>query len=251
MHQAAESITGCHEHDAKGRNTSKPTFTSDTVTYDSRTMTLFEDGTVSLSTIEDRVRIPLALPEAEDGYQHQFIESDDWELTESTLSKRDGSYYLHLGFRRFATETEREAANDHENEATIEDGTVLGVDLGVANLAVTSTGLFISGDELTHWQREYENRRASMQQTDTRWAHRNMQRVGRKEDGQFTIILHEVSNAIITEAKQTTVHILCSKSLTVSATAFQGRRGTTAGPSANYTSSSRTRPFPRESVFDR
>ena len=200
-HQAAEAITGCQEHDAKGRKTSKPTFTADTVTYDSRTMTLFDDGTVSLSTVENRVRIPLALPEDEDGYQHQFIENDDWELTESTLTRRDGSYYIHLGFRRFATEAERKAKKDHAEDTTAEDGTVLGVDLGVANLAVTSTGTFIGGDELTHWQREYEKRRASMQQVGTRWAHRDMQRVGRKEKTRFTILLHEAANAIVADAK--------------------------------------------------
>jgi putative transposase len=199
-HQAAEAITGCHEHDANGRKTSKPTFTADTVTYDSRTMTLFDDGTISLSTVENRVRIALSLPEDEDGYQHRFIDSDDWELTESTLSRRDGSYYIHLGFRRFATEAEREAQKEHNEDTTTEDGTVLGVDLGVANLAVTSTGVFISGDELTHWQHEYEQRRASMQQTGTRWAHVDMQRVGRKEEGRFMVMLHEASNALVDEA---------------------------------------------------
>jgi putative transposase len=199
-HQTAEAITGCHEHDAKGRNTSKPTFTADTVTYDSRTMTLFDDGTVSLSTVENRVRIPLDLPKDENGYQHRFIDSDEWELTESTLTRRGGSYYIHLGFRRFATDAEREAKKDHNEDTTTEDGTVLGVDLGVANLAVTSTGLFISGDELTHWQNEYEQRRTSMQQTGTRWAHIDMQRVGRKEESRFTIILHEAANAIVDEA---------------------------------------------------
>lgn len=200
-HQAAEAITGCHEHDAKGRKTSKPTFSADTVTYDSRTMTLFDDGTISLSTAENRVRIPLALPDDEDGYQHEFIDTEEWELTESTLTRRDGSYNIHLGFRRFATEAEREAKKDHANDTTTEDGTVLGVDLGVANLAVTSTGTFIAGDELDHWQREYEERRASMQQHGTRYAHEAMQRVGRKQTTRFEILLHEASNAIITEAK--------------------------------------------------
>lgn len=199
-HQAAEAISGCHERDEKGYKTSKPSFTADTVTYDSRTMTLFDDGTVSLSTVKDRVRVPLDLPKDEDGYQHQFIESDKWELTETTLHKRDGEYYIHLGFRRYATDAEREAKKDHVEDTTTENRTVLGVDLGVANLAVTSTGLFISGDELTHWQNEYEKRRASMQETGTRWAHRDMQRVGQKEEGRFTVLLHEASNAIVDEA---------------------------------------------------
>ena len=40
-----------------------------------------------------------------------------------------------------------------------ENGTVLGVDLGIENIAVTSTGTFWSADELTHWRTEYVERR--------------------------------------------------------------------------------------------
>lgn len=96
--QAAEAITGCHVHERQGRRTSKPTFTAPTVTYDSRTMTLFEDNTVSLSTINGRIRCPLVLPRNDDGYQWQFLHDDRWEVTESTLTVRDGTYYSILGF---------------------------------------------------------------------------------------------------------------------------------------------------------
>jgi hypothetical protein len=75
-HQAAEAITGCHEHDRQGRKTSKPEFTAPTVTHDTRTMMLFDDHTVSLSTVDGRVRCPLVLPEDDDGYQWQFLADD-------------------------------------------------------------------------------------------------------------------------------------------------------------------------------
>jgi transposase len=52
-------------------------------------------------------------------------------------------------------------------QATTENGTVLEVDLGLNNLAVTSMGLFWTGDEFDHWRCEYENRRGSLQQTTT------------------------------------------------------------------------------------
>lgn len=196
-HQTAEAITGCHERRSKRLKVSKPNFTAPTVTYDTRTMTLFEDNSVSLSTVEGRVRCPLVLPQNDDGYQWQFLNDERWELTESTLTARDGAYYLHMGFRRFRTEQEREA-----DQETAENGTVLGVDLGVKNLAATSTGMFVSGGELTHWQNEYEKRRGSLQQTGTRWAHEAMQHVGRKEETRFTILLHEASNAILAEARE-------------------------------------------------
>jgi hypothetical protein len=47
-HQAAQAITGCLERRSNGKKVSKPTFTTPTVKYDTRTMTLFDDETVSL-----------------------------------------------------------------------------------------------------------------------------------------------------------------------------------------------------------
>ena len=45
-------------------------------------MTLFDDDTVSLATTDSRVRYELVLPD-EDGYQHQYLDSGEWEVTES------------------------------------------------------------------------------------------------------------------------------------------------------------------------
>ena len=58
---------------------------------------------------------------------------------------------------------------------------VLGVELGVENIAVTLTGVFWSGAELYHGRREYEKRRASMQKRGTIYAHGAMKRVGERE----------------------------------------------------------------------
>jgi hypothetical protein len=105
-HRAAQAITGCIERRSNGKQVSKPTFTAPTVTCDTRTMVLFDDDTVSLSTTENRVRCPLALPDADadadDGYQRQSLDSKEWSITESTLTVRDGDgdYFLHCTAHR-------------------------------------------------------------------------------------------------------------------------------------------------------
>lgn len=132
--QVAEAIRSIDERRQRGQRVSKPVFRSPTVTYGTRTMTLFEDGWVSLTTLGERAACRLVLPSDGDGYQHQYLEDDAWEVTESTLTRRDGEYYLHLGFRRPAPTTE-----------STEHRTVLGVDLGIEHLAVTSTAQFFSG----------------------------------------------------------------------------------------------------------
>jgi len=190
-HQAADAMRSSVEQHGHCL-APKPSFTTPTIRYDSRTMTLFDDGTVSLSTIESRVRCPLVLPEDEDGYQQQFLRSDSWTLTESTLTIRDGSFYLHLGFSRPVSKTDSTAA----------DGTVLGVDLGVDNIAVTSTAQFFSGAELNHRRREFERIRGQLQQTGTRSARRTLRSMGGREQRHARERLHRIANEIVAEAHQ-------------------------------------------------
>ena len=204
-HHAAQAITGCLERRSNGKQVSKPTFTAPTVTYDTRTMTLFDDDTVSLSTTESRVRCELALPEAEDGYQRQYLDSDHWSVAESTLTARDGDYFLHIGFRRHKIEIERDTA---------EDGTVLGVDLGIENLAVTSTARFINGRELSHNLREFEKVRAGLQQTGTRSAHRTLEQSSGRERRYVRDVVHQASNAIVDEALRYECDVIAFEDLT-------------------------------------
>ena len=204
-HQAAQAITGCIERRSNGKKASKPTFTAPTVKYDTRTMTLFDDDSVSLSTTESRVQCNLALPEADDRYQRQYLDSDEWRVTESTLPARNGDYFLHIGFRRHKNDTERNTA---------EDGTVLGVDLGIENLAVTSTAYFFSGRELTHDLREFEKVRAGLQQTGTRSAHRTLEQSSGRELRYVRDALHQASNAIVDEALRYECDVIAFEDLT-------------------------------------
>jgi putative transposase len=120
-HRAAAALDGVEaiEDLDDHYKTSRPEFTSNTVKYDTRTMTLFEDGSVSLSTVDGRIRCDLNLPDDEDGYQHEYLTDNEWELTESTLSKRDGEYYLHLGFRKPKPEKQVEQQGDDEDRTVL------------------------------------------------------------------------------------------------------------------------------------
>jgi len=196
-HQAAAALDGVEaiEDLDEHYKTSRPEFTSNTVKYDTRTMTLFDDGSVSLSTVDGRIQCDLNLPDEEDGYQHEYLNDDDWEVTESTLSKRDGEYYLHFGFRKNKPEKQVEIQDDNE------DRTVLGVDLGIVNTATTSTAYFASGRELRHRHREFERIRGNLQQTGTQSAHRTIQQMSGRESRYLRDQLHQVANRILEEAR--------------------------------------------------
>jgi transposase len=95
-----------------------------------------------------------------------------------------------------------------------EDGTVLGVDLGIENLVVTSTASFVSGRELTHNLREFEKVRAGLQQTGTRSAHRTLEQSSRRELRYVRDVLHRASNALIDEALRYDCDIIAFEDLT-------------------------------------
>ncbi|MFB6251754.1 MAG: RNA-guided endonuclease InsQ/TnpB family protein [Halobellus sp.] len=184
---ACKSVAARRE---QGKSASKPDFTAPHVVYDHRSAT-FHDDYVSLATVEGRIEADYVLPENPDGTPHQeYLFSDAYEITGAELHRTDGEWQLHI-----RTRTDIES----EPEAT-ENRTVLGVDLGVNNLAVTSTGTFWSGDDFDHWRREYEKRRGDLQQCGTRWAHQNLAAVGRQESGRFKQLLHRISNELVEEA---------------------------------------------------
>jgi transposase, IS605 OrfB family, central region len=194
-HEVASSIQACIERRNKDKKATQPHFTSKSITYDRRTLTVFPvKEQVSLTVLggHSRVRADLALPNDEDGYQYQYLHNGEWEYTESTLHHRDGEWYLHLGYRKEKPEP--------EVGSTTQNGTVLGVDLGVNQIAVTSTARFFSAGKLNHARREFEKTRGDLQECGTQSAHRTLQQVGGREDEYVKNALHSVANGIVREA---------------------------------------------------
>ncbi|MDG5757922.1 transposase [Natronococcus sp. A-GB1] len=175
----------------RDKEASLPTFTSPFVEYNQRNAT-FHDDHATLSTVDGRITAEYVLPDENRDTPHsKYLFSDDYETTGATVHYRETTdeFYLHV----------RTKADVGDPEPP-ENGTVLGVDLGVENIAVTSTGVFWAADELDHWHREYEKRRASMHQRGTRYAHEAIQRVGETETGRFEQVFHCIANEILDEA---------------------------------------------------
>ena len=187
-HQAAEAIKRALAAEEAGRPFSKPDFSSPSVVYDSRTLTVFDDDTASLTTTDDRVRCDLVAPA--DAYQRRYLDDEDWEPAKSTLRYRDGKFVLHLGFRKPAPPA----------TGPPEEGTVLGVAFGVENVAVTSTACFFPAGELVHRHREFAATRRSLEDADGRNADRAFRRVATREEGYVRDELHRIANGIVAEA---------------------------------------------------
>jgi putative transposase len=205
--KAAEACKSVVEKWKQGKKASMPHFTSSHLVYDHRTATFHEEY-VTLATTDDRIEADYVLPDEDRDTPHsEYLFSDEYETTGAELHYRDGSWMLHIHCK---TDVE----SDTSVQVTAENGTVLGVDLGVDNLAVTSTGMFWVGDEFDHWRREYEKRRGDLQEHGTRWAHKNIQSVGRKEEGRFKQTLHRISNDLVSEARKHGCSVIAFEELT-------------------------------------
>src|SRR6056297_677125 len=148
--RAAEAIKGVVARWQNGKKASQPNFTTPSVRYDKRSAT-FHDFRVSLSTVNGRIEAEYVLPPEGDTPHIKYLRDDDFEVTGATLQYRDAAdtFFLHIG-------TKADVESEIPDEGNAENSTVLGVDLGIEQIAVTSTGKFWSGDYLNHRRREYE-----------------------------------------------------------------------------------------------
>ena len=205
--KAAEACKSVVARWKKGKKASKPRMTSPHVVYDHRTAT-FHDEYVSLVTVGGRIEADYVLPDKDSNTPHsEYLFSDEYETTGAELHRKHGEWQLHIHCKK-------EVESDTPEQATTAHGTVLGVDLGVNNLAVTSTGTFWTGGEFDHWRREYEKRRGDLQECGTRWAHENVQAVGRKEEGRFKMTLHRIANELVAEARDHDCSVIAFEDLT-------------------------------------
>jgi putative transposase len=210
--QAVEAVTSGVERLRKAEDTTQPEFTADTARYDKRAAT-FHDDYVSLSTVDGRIEADYVLPaDQTDTPFDEYLNGDKWEFRTSTLHYKpfEDEFWFHIGFKRIEEDTD----SSQTDAAVPEHNTVLGIDLGVENLAVASTGRFWTGDEFDHWHREFQQRRADLQQTGTQEAHRTLQRVSTKETAYYKQYLHTVANEIVDEAVAHDCSVIAFEDLT-------------------------------------
>ncbi len=103
---------------------SKPFIKTACIGYNAPRSFSFKNNVLSISTLEGRILIPIKIPD----YALKYF--NDWKIKESLLIQKKGKYYFAFTFSQ-----ENPIASNQHSE-------VLGVDLGVNKLAVTSNGNF-------------------------------------------------------------------------------------------------------------
>ena len=209
IRRAVQAVTSCVERWKQGKRVSRPEFTSWSMVYDKRSATFYRNK-VSLSTVNGRVECDFELPSDSPTPYEQYVLSKDFEFRASTLQydNTTDEFYFHITTRKYDGDTDTEVSADTGHQ------TVLGIDLGVSSLAVSSTGRFWNGDNYDHWCREFEKRRGEMQQCGTQAAHNALLRLGKREEAWRKQYLHAVANEIVTEAVEHECDVIVFEDLT-------------------------------------
>lgn len=166
--------------DFKGRFQFRPTF----VCLDARTFTLkLKKGVVSFSTHERRITAALDIG----AYQHEALWGAD-KAQSAVLVKTRSGYCINI------------TIESHIQDAL--PGGVLGVDLGIRNIAATSSGFLKPGDALFLYRAARGRIRASLQSKGTKGARRALKRLSGRERRHVSWVNHNLAKEIVLEATQ-------------------------------------------------
>lgn len=174
-------VTNAYKLDRRTKRTFKPT---GSIAYDDRILSWrLSDSTVSIWTMEGRLRIPYACGERQR------------ELLQARRGESDLSLFRGMFFLSATCEVEEPQPSDVEG--------ALGVDLGVKNIAVDSDGEIHSASHINNVRHRHRRLRAKLQAQGTRSAKRKLKQLSGKERRFAKDTNHHISKQIVAKAKDT------------------------------------------------
>lgn len=180
--RAISKVTEAYKRDKRV----KPTFSPHgAMIYDERIMSWKSIDRVSLLTLEGRELIPIIMG----GYQSDRLAAYG-KRGQADLLSRDGTFYLAV-------------VVDIPEPPPSERSDVLGVDLGIANLATDSDGETYSGEQVDATRRHYERLRAGLQRVGTKSSRRKLKRIKRRERRFKKDRNHIISKRLVAKATDT------------------------------------------------
>ena len=151
--------------------------------YDARILSWKTDKRIaSVWTIEGRQKIPYVT-----GEHHAKLLQ--YQQGESDLCYIKGKFYLHTTCE--VPDTEEQLSED-----------ILGVDLGIINIATDSDGKVYESAALNELRKTREKTRASLQSRGTRSARKALKRISGRERTTTKIANHTIAKALVAKAKQ-------------------------------------------------
>lgn len=152
------------------------------ITYDARILTYrTKEKRVSIWTVRKRQKIPYILGE----HQEKLLQ---YQQGESDLVFSKGKWYLL-------------ATCDIEEKELIQKEDIIGVDMGIINIATTSNNTNYTGEQIEEKREWFLNRRKVLQSVGTKSAKRRLKKLSGKEKRFRRDVNHCISKKIVHEAK--------------------------------------------------
>jgi len=155
--------------------------------YDDRIFRLMSDDRVSIWTLDGRQKIPFQCGE----YQRELFKTRKGEVD---LMLIKGIFYL-------------ACTCDVDEDTLINPEDVLGIDLGVINIAVDSNGNCYSGKAVEKYRKRMARQRQQLQKIGSRSAKRKLKKISGKQAKFQKDVNHCISKTIVTEAKRSCLSI--------------------------------------------
>jgi len=153
------------------------------VVYDPRILSFKSLETCSILTLDGRETVPIAYGE------YRLLD----------LNRVRGQADLVLSNNQFYLMVVVDLPEDPKIEPT----EIIGIDLGIVNIATTSTGQQFSGKKCTEIRKKYSTLKAKLQAVQTWNAKKHLKRISRKERRFKRDINHSISKQIVSYAKDT------------------------------------------------
>jgi putative transposase len=160
--------------------------------YDARIFSFREwDWTFSLTLLHGRARLATALGDYQKGRLKGRLPG-----SATLVKRRDGTFFLHVVLVDNAPDPQKPRD-------------VMGVDLGVKNLATTDDGENQSGAGVEACRQRYGRMRRTCQKAGTKSAKRKLQKIRLRESRMRAHENHRISNRLLAKAKDTGSAIAC------------------------------------------
>lgn len=153
------------------------------IVYDQRILSWKGIECVSVLTLKGRIKVPVLIGD----YQKPYMDKIRGQVD---LLLRNGVFYLAV-------------VAEVPEPPKFSPAGVLGVDLGIVNLATDSDGIVYKGDKVDKAMRRYEILRAKLQKCGTKSAKRHLKKLSGKEKKFRRNINHVISKSLVAKAKGT------------------------------------------------
>ena len=152
--------------------------------YDERIITIKTPDTISILTINGRIKLPIKFG--------NYLPLENKRVRgQADLIYKNGEFYLMI-----VVDIPEEPPNSSFSD-------VLGIDLGIVNLATTNDGVKYSGEKCTKVRKLYERVRAELQKKNTWSAKRKLKKISGRERRFKRDVNHCISKQIVLTAKGT------------------------------------------------